>query len=94
MCGGVISESLVQALSVEGINLPNSVVQRGIHSFTFHTAEDTVTLSAPFHEMRIATVYRGAGPKGTIKPQWDSFDGYLLGGSGAEKSEAVDHRIH
>src|SRR5512134_1353206 len=33
MCGGVISESLVQALSVEGINLPADVVQRGIDSF-------------------------------------------------------------
>jgi flavin-dependent dehydrogenase len=78
MCGGVISESLVQALSVEGINIPSDVVQRGIASFTFHTTEEDVTLHAPFREMRIATVYRGAGPKGTKEPWWKSFDGYLL----------------
>jgi flavin-dependent dehydrogenase len=29
MCGGIISESLVQNLAVEGINLPPSVIQRG-----------------------------------------------------------------
>ena len=65
MCGGVISESLVQALSVEGINLPHDVVQRGIDSFLFHTEKETVNLYAPFREMRIATVYRGGGPKDT-----------------------------
>jgi flavin-dependent dehydrogenase len=78
MCGGVISESLVQALSVEGINLPHDVVQRGIDSFLFHTEKETVNLYAPFREMRIATVYRGAGPKGTSQPRWQSFDRYLL----------------
>lgn len=78
MCGGVISESLVQALSVEGVNLPSDVVQRGIDSFAFHTSEETTTLYAPFQEMRIATVYRGAGPKGTKQPRWKSFDRYIL----------------
>jgi flavin-dependent dehydrogenase len=78
MCGGVISESLVQALSVEGIKLPQDVVQRGIDSFLFHTEKETVNLYAPFREMRIATVYRGAGPKGTSQLQWRSFDRYLL----------------
>jgi flavin-dependent dehydrogenase len=78
MCGGVISESLVQALSVEGIALPGDVVQRGIDSFLFHTRQETVTLRAPFREMRIATVYRGAGPRGTRPPRWKSFDDYLL----------------
>jgi flavin-dependent dehydrogenase len=78
MCGGVISESLVEALSAEGINLPPDVIQRGINSFIFYTADETVTLHAPFGEMRIATVYRGAGPKGTKQPLWKSFDAYLL----------------
>ena len=84
MCGGVISESLVQALSVEGINLPQNVVQRGIDSFLFHTEKETVTLYAPFREMRIATVYRGGGPKGTSQPRWKSFDQYLL-------QQAIEH---
>jgi flavin-dependent dehydrogenase len=78
MCGGVINESLVQSLSVEGIDLPSDVVQRGIDSFYFHSASETVALYAPFHQMRIATVYRGAGPKGADGLRWRSFDGYLL----------------
>src|SRR5512145_1120581 len=36
MCGGIISESLVQSLAAEGINLPTSVVQRGIDSYDLH----------------------------------------------------------
>ncbi len=78
MCGGVINESLVQSLSVEGIELPFDVVQRGIDSFYFHSATETVGLYAPFRQMRIATVYRGAGPKGSAGLKWRSFDGYLL----------------
>jgi len=31
-CGGIISESLVQMLAAEGINLPPRVVQQGIDS--------------------------------------------------------------
>ena len=54
MCGGVISESLVQALSVEGIELPPDVVQRGIDSLYFHSDRETVALDAPFRQMRIA----------------------------------------
>ncbi len=78
MCGGVINESLIQALSIEGIDLPPEVVQRGINSFFFHSKEETVALYAPFRQMRIATVYRGGGPKGATDLKWRSFDGYLL----------------
>ena len=78
MCGGVVNESLVQSLSVEGIELPPEVVQRGIDSFFFHSDRESVGLYAPFHQMRIATVYRGAGPRGAVGLKWRSFDGYLL----------------
>ncbi len=36
MCGGIISETLVQNLAAEGINLPDTVVQRGIESYVLH----------------------------------------------------------
>lgn len=78
MCAGVISESLIQALSVEGIELPSDIVQRGMNSFVLHTSSETVTMYAPFREMRIATVYRGGGPKGASQVHWKSFDDYLL----------------
>jgi len=78
MCAGVVSESLIQALSIEGINLPSDVVQKGINSFVMHTDMENVTMYTPFHEMRIATVYRGGGPNGTREPKWRSFDDYIL----------------
>ncbi|HKZ57917.1 MAG TPA: hypothetical protein VJ024_09465, partial [Thermodesulfovibrionales bacterium] len=56
-CGGVISELLVQMLAVEGINLPDSVVQRGINSYKLHTHLGSVQIATPSFEKTIATVY-------------------------------------
>ncbi|OQW93706.1 MAG: hypothetical protein BWK79_09730 [Beggiatoa sp. IS2] len=78
MCGGVISESLVQALATEGINLPPSIVQRGIDSYVMHLDVGTVRIRTPFDEKRIASVHRGVGPRGLKEAKWASFDGYLL----------------
>jgi flavin-dependent dehydrogenase len=77
-CGGIISELLVQTLAVEGINLPDSVVQRGIDSYRLHTTEGSVFIDTPTHEKTIATVYRGGGPKGMMVEDIESFDKYLL----------------
>src|SRR5512142_1984156 len=78
MCGGIVSESLVQALALEGIDLPPTVVQRGIDSYVFHTGEDSVRLDTPLHEKRIAAVHRGGGPLGVSEARWDGLDGHLL----------------
>lgn len=77
-CGGVISEHLVQTLAVEGINLPPDVIQRGINSYVLHTQKGDVTIESPAHEKRIATVYRGGGPRGSEEHGWKSFDNFLL----------------
>jgi flavin-dependent dehydrogenase len=78
MCGGIISESLVQNLATEGIILPSSVVQRGIESYTLHMDVGTTRIETPLQEKRIGAVHRGGGPRGEKKNRWDSFDGYLL----------------
>jgi len=78
MCGGIISESLVQLLATEGILLPPTVVQRGIDSYVLHMDVGTVRIEPPGHEKRIAAVHRGAGPRGILEQRWRSFDGYLL----------------
>ena len=62
-CGGIVSESLVQLLATEGINLPPSVVQRGIDSYVLHMDVGTVRIQTPLHEKRIAAVFRGNGPR-------------------------------
>lgn len=78
MCAGIISESLIQMLALEGINLPPAVVQRGMDSYMLHTVAGRVTLSTPYFEKRIGTVFRGVDPLGTTNNEWSSFDGFLL----------------
>ncbi len=78
MCGGVISESLVRMLALEGIKLPPSVVQRQIDSYVLHTDQGQVQIRTPKEEMRIAALFRGSGPKGCPPGQIESFDGFLL----------------
>ena len=78
-CGGIVSESLVQLLATEGINLPASVVRRGIESYVLHMDVGNVRIETPLHEKRIAAVFRGNGPR-VSEPVGTSgsFDGYLL----------------
>ncbi len=78
MCGGIISESLVQNLAADGINLPPRVVQRGIDSYILHMDVGDVAIETPIREKRIASVYRGSGPRDNKENRWISFDGYLL----------------
>ena len=77
MCGGIISESLVQMLATEGISLPATVVQRGIDSYMLHTDFGSVRIDTPLQEKRIAAVHRGSGPRDVKEVKWTSFDRYL-----------------
>jgi len=77
-CGGIISELLVQTLAVEGINFPDSVVRKGIHSYKLHTNHGDVNIATPEFEKTIATIYRGGGPKGMAESGKESFDDFLL----------------
>ncbi len=77
MCGGIISESLVQMLAADGINLPPTIVQRGIDSYVLHTDVGSVEIKTPLEEKRIGAVHRGSGPKDIQEIKWGSFDGHL-----------------
>lgn len=76
-CGGIISESLVQILAAEGINIPPNVAQRGIDSYILHMNIGSVRIETPLKEKRIAALYRGSGPLGTKDFKWGSFDKFL-----------------
>lgn len=76
-CGGIVSESLVQILATEGINLPPAVVQKGIDAYTVHMDVGSVQITAPAHEKRIAAVYRGNGPRDSSAVEFLGFDRYL-----------------
>jgi flavin-dependent dehydrogenase len=92
-CGGVISEHLVQELAVEGINIPPEVVQRGIGSYVLHTLHGNVHIESPAAQNRIATVYRGGGPKGIKVRERESFDNFLLQTAINEGASHVPIRI-
>jgi flavin-dependent dehydrogenase len=93
MCGGIISESLVQNLAAEGILLPPAVVQRGIDSYTLRMDVGTVRIETPLHEKRIGAVHRGGGPRGDEQNRWESFDGYLLSLAEQKGARRLTHRV-
>ena len=78
MCGGVLYESLVQSLAVEGINLPETVVRRGIERNMLHLDIGSVCIQTPQHEKRIATTFRGIGPRGLMDFSREGLDSFLL----------------
>lgn len=94
MCGGIISESLVQTLATEGINLPSTVVQRGIESYTLHMDVGSVVIKTPLHEKRIGAVYRGAGPRDIKEKRWDSFDGFLQKLTKEKGAQIIQGRVN
>ena len=77
-CGGIVSESLIQALATEGVVLSSDVIRRGIESYTLHLEQGSTIIETPFNEQRIAAMFRGIGPLGSDDKDGDSFDNYLL----------------
>jgi flavin-dependent dehydrogenase len=77
-CGGIVSESLIQALSTEGVVLSSNVIRRGIESYTLHLEQGSAIIETPFKEQRIAAMFRGLGPLGDENSGLESFDNYLL----------------
>ena len=94
MCGGIISESLVQLLALEGIDLPPTVVQRGIDSYVLHTDQESVRIDTPLREKRIAAVHRGGGPRDVQAVKWGGLDGHLLTLAQQQGAKVIAERIN
>ena len=92
-CGGVVHESLVQILATEGINLPPTVVQRGIDSHVLHMGMGSVRIETPLEEKRIGAMYRGAGPRGIKERKWGSLDGHLLSLAANKGATVIHERV-
>jgi flavin-dependent dehydrogenase len=93
MCGGIISETLVQNLALEGLNLPSRVVQRGIDSYVLHMDVGSARLETPLQEMRIGAVTRGPGPRDAKHRDWDSFDDHLIGLAQSAGGQVIRERV-
>ncbi len=77
-CGGIISESLVQMLAADGIVIPSNIIRSGINTYTLHVEQGQSVIKTPSNEQRIASVFRGCGPKGCLDTSQRSFDDFLL----------------
>ncbi len=93
MCGGIISESLVQNLAVDGVWLSSDVVQRGIDSYVLHTDVGSVRIATPNDEMRIGAVHRGGGPRDVAEAKWESFDHHLMANATGLGASVVNARV-
>lgn len=93
-CGGIVSESLIQNMSAEGIVLPTRVIRRGIESYTIHLENGSAVIETPLREQRIASVYRGFGPKGASDTDYESFDGYLIQLCEAQGVNIINDRVN
>jgi flavin-dependent dehydrogenase len=93
MCGGVISESLVQNLAAEGINLPTSLVQRAIDAYVMHTDVGSLRIETHLREKRIAALFRGAGPRGIREFKSVGFDSYLVKLAESKGARIINTRI-
>ncbi|PIU48469.1 MAG: hypothetical protein COS94_02000 [Candidatus Hydrogenedentes bacterium CG07_land_8_20_14_0_80_42_17] len=78
LCAGVISETLVELMRAEGINIPETRVQRKISGYTIHAPGQTVRITQPDKVKRISVVFRGNGPLCSIPDAPISFDDFLL----------------
>jgi flavin-dependent dehydrogenase len=93
MCAGVVSETLVQYLAAEGINLPPTVVERGIDSYMLHMDVGSVQIESALHEKRIAALHRGLGPRDLKEIKWASFDNYLLTLASNKGARVIHQRV-
>lgn len=93
MCGGIISETLVQNLAVDGVFLSNEVIQRGIDSYVLHTDVGSVRIATPNDEMRIGAVHRGGGPRDVTEAKWESFDHHLLSNAVERGARVIQARV-
>jgi flavin-dependent dehydrogenase len=93
MCGGIVSESLVQHLAVEGITLPAAVVQRGIDAYVLHMDVGSVRIETPLREKRIGAIHRGGGPPDRSGQHWESFDAHLLNRALARGARLLPMRV-
>ena len=93
MCGGIISETLVQNLAADGINLPPTIIQRGIDSYHLHTDQGSVLIPTPLEEKRIGAIHRGSGPRDIKEMKWGSFDGHLLSLAEEKGANVIHERV-
>lgn len=79
LCAGVLSDSLYQNLIEEGIFLPEKRIINRVEGYHLHVDNEHLILSCGENSTnKIATVFRGNGPRYSTFPDVVSFDDFLL----------------
>jgi len=79
LCAGVVSRSLQMRLKEEGIFLPAKRIMSWVEGYRLHIQDESIRLeSPPGREGKVATVFRGNGPRYARFPDIISFDDFLL----------------
>ena len=78
MCGGILSETLLDHLAREGIQLPDDVLHHSISGYVLHTETGGVRIETPSHDSHIGVSNRGGGPPGLKDLTWGSLDRHLF----------------
>lgn len=79
LCAGVISETLNRRLNSEGIRLPEERIMHRVDGYCLHQGNRRLYLTGQGERTdRIATVFRGNGPRYSAFPETVSFDDFLL----------------
>lgn len=79
LCAGVVSRSLQLRLKEEGIFLPAKRIMSWVEGYRLHVQDESIRLeSPPGRQGKVATVFRGNGPRYARFPDIISFDDFLL----------------
>jgi flavin-dependent dehydrogenase len=92
-CAGIISANTLRDLASIGLTLPSAVVQSELSAYELHVAGQVAQVQQPVAGRRIASVYRGNGPRGHQGAPVSSFDGYLLAQAIAAGARHVPARV-
>lgn len=77
-CAGVLPMTFLHNLEQLGLSIPQDVVRCWLEKYAVHSPYTNISISNPEKDTKIASIYRGGGPRisNFIKPI--SFDGWLL----------------
>lgn len=79
LCAGVLSASLHEKLREEGIFLPEKRIINRVDGYMLHVNDEHLLLTCKENRKeKIATVFRGNGPRYATFPDIVSFDDFLL----------------
>lgn len=94
LCAGVLSDSLYQKLNEEGIFLPENRIINRVDGYYLHVDNEHLLLSCVENRIdKIATVFRGNGPRYSTFPDIISFDDYLLSWAQDKGAKVISHPV-